>query len=84
MLKTPSVMRSFRCERGQFAQDSARRIDVLVREHLDRGAAQPAAVDDARVVQLVGDDDVFLRQERRDGAGVGGEAALEYDGPRSA
>ena len=44
----------------QLLQDRARRVDVLVRKHLDRGAAQAAAVDDARVVQLVGDDDVVL------------------------
>jgi hypothetical protein len=79
MLNTPSVMSSFRCDAGRLAQDAARPVDVLVSEHLDRGAAQPAAVDDARVVQLVADDDVFLREQGRHGAGVSGEAALEHD-----
>ena len=65
--------------RGSSCEDASRGVDVLVREHLDRGAAQAAAVDDAGVVQLVGDDDVVLGQDRGDGAGVGGEAALEHD-----
>ena len=50
-----------------------------MREHLDRRAAQARAVDDARVVQLVRDDDVVAAENRRDGAGVGGEAALKDD-----
>ena len=79
MLKTPSVMSSLRCAAGSALMIFARRVDVLVREDLDRRAAQPAAVDDARVIQLVGDDDVLFRQDRGDRAGVGGEAALEDD-----
>ena len=65
---------------GQVTQNRARRLDVLVRKHLDRGAAQPAAVDDARVIQLVGDDDVVFREDRLDGAGVRGKTALKDDG----
>ena len=38
-----------------------------------------AAVDDARVVQLVGNHDVVFGEHRGDGAGVGGESALEHD-----
>ena len=79
MLKTPSVMSSLRWERGSSPMIAARGVDVLVREDFDRRAAQPAAVDDARVVQLVGNDDVVFRQDRRDGAGVGREPALEHD-----
>ena len=79
MLKTPSVMSSLRWPRGSSRSDLPRGVHVLVREHLDRGAAQAAAVDDARVIQLVGDDDVVLREDRRDRAGVGREAALEDD-----
>ena len=37
----------------QLLQDRAGRVDVLVREDLDRGAAQAAAIDDARVIQRV-------------------------------
>ena len=62
----------------QLLEDLARGVDVLVRKHLDRRAAQPAAVDDARVIQLIGDDDVVLGEDGRDGAGVGGEAALKH------
>ena len=79
MLNTPSVMSSLRCAAGSVAEDLARGVDVLVREHLDRGAAQAAAVDDAGVIELVGDDDVVLGEDRRHRAGVGGEAALEDD-----
>jgi hypothetical protein len=50
MLKTPSVMSSLRCPAGR---SLARRVHVLVGKHLDRGAAETAAVDDAGVVQLV-------------------------------
>ena len=63
----------------QLRQDLARGVDVLVREHLDRGAAQAGAVDDAGVIQLVGNHDVVLGQDGGDGAGVRGEAALEHD-----
>ena len=38
-----------------------RGADVLVREHLDGRLAQAGPVDDARVIQFVGDDDVILR-----------------------
>ena len=46
-------------------------------EDLDRGARQARAVDDAGVIQLVGDDEVVLAEDRRDRARVGREAALE-------
>src|SRR4051812_30703197 len=48
-------------------------------KYLDRGAAQSRSIDDARVIELVGNDDVVFRENRRDRAGIGGEAALEYD-----
>ena len=35
-------------------------VDVLVRKHLDRRAAQSRAVDDAGVIELVGNHHVFL------------------------
>jgi hypothetical protein len=52
----------------QVLDDLPRRVDVLVREHLDRRAAETAAVDDARVIELVGDDDVLFAENRRDRA----------------
>ena len=65
--------------RGKFLQDLARRVGVLVRKHFDRRAAQAAPVDDARVIELVGHDDVVFREHGGDGAGVGGEPALKHD-----
>ena len=50
---------------------------VLVAEDFDLGAREAGAVDDAGVIQLVGDDEVFLAENRGDGAGIGGEAGLE-------
>ena len=62
MLKTPSATRSF-FGRGSQAllQDLARGIGVLVREDLRWRRGSDGAVDDARAVQLVGDDDVLFR-----------------------
>ena len=79
MLNTPSVMSSLRWVAGRSLMMRARRIDVLVREYFDRRPAQAAAVDDARVIQLVRNDDVVFRQNRGDGSGVGREPALEDD-----
>ena len=80
MLKTPSVISSFRAVCGNSPDDLARGVDVAVREHFDRCAAQPRAVDDAGVVQLIGDHEVFLREDGRDGSGIGREPALKDDG----
>ena len=60
-------------------EDLARGVYVLVREDLDRRPAQSATVDDAGVIQLVGNDDVVFGQQRRHRAGVRGETALEDD-----
>ena len=64
----------------QVADDVARGVHVAMGKDLDRRAAEPRAVDDARVVQLVGDDEVVFGEDGGDGAGVGGEAALKDDG----
>ena len=45
----------------------------------DLGAAQPRAVDDAGVVQPVGEDDVLLADQRRQRGLVGDEAALDVE-----
>ena len=45
---------------GQILQDLARGVDVLVRKHLDRGAAQARAVDDAGMIQFVRHHDVVF------------------------
>ena len=50
-----------------------------MREDLDFRTTQAAAVDDARVVELVGDDDVVLAEDRRNRARVGRETALKHD-----
>ena len=72
-------MRSLRPAGGKCAHDGARGVDVAVRKYLDGRAAQPRAVDDAGVVQLVGNDEVVLAEDGRDGSRVGGEPALEHD-----
>ncbi len=79
MLKTPSVIRSLRVRGRQASKERARGVDVLVREDLDFRTAQAAPVDDARVIERVGDHDVVLAENRRDRARVGGEAALKHD-----
>ena len=51
--------------------------DVFVAEDLDPGAGEACTVDDAGVVELVGEDEVFFAEDGAYGAGVGGEAGLE-------
>ncbi len=53
--------------------------DVFVAEDFDLGAGEACAVDDAGVVEFVGEDEVFFAEDAGDGAGVGGEAGLEDD-----
>ena len=48
-------------------------------EDLDGGAGEAAAVDDGRVVEFVGDDQVFLAENGGDGSSIGGEPGLEDD-----
>jgi hypothetical protein len=64
--------------RWQRFEDLARGVGVLVWEDLDGRAAEPASVDDARVIQLIRNDHILLGQDRRDGSCVGREAALEH------
>ena len=79
MLKTPSVMSSLRCVAGSSFRILRAASTSLCGKTLIVGAAQPRAVDDARVIQLVRDDHVLFRQDRRDRAGVRREAALKDD-----
>ena len=80
MEKTPSVISSFLPFQSLgFLQDALAVRGVLVLEHFDRAARKPAAVDDRGVIELVGDDQVFLAENRGDGAGIGGESGLEDD-----
>ena len=65
--------------RRQRAKDRAGSVYVLVWKDLDRGTAQSAPVDDARVVELVGNDDVVLGEDGGHGAGIGREPTLEHD-----
>ena len=53
--------------------------DVFVAEDFDLRAGEAGAVDDGGVIELVGDDEVFFAEDSGDGAGVGGESALEDD-----
>ena len=54
--------------------------DVAMRKHFDGRATETGAVDDARVIQFVGDDDVLAAEERGDRARVRRETALKDDG----
>jgi len=49
--------------RGKFRQDLFGRRHILVREDVNPGPGEPAAIDDAGVVQLVGDDMVLRTEE---------------------
>ena len=53
--------------------------DIFVAEDLDLRAGEAGAIDDAGVIELVGEDEVFFAENARDGSGVGGEAGLEDD-----
>src|SRR4029453_7755375 len=48
-----------------------------MRKDFDRGAAEATAVDDTGVIELVRDHHVVFAQDRGNGSGVGGEAALK-------
>ena len=65
--------------RGQILQHLAGGVHVLVRKHLDRGAAQPRPVDDAGVIQFVRHHHVVSGQDGGDRAGVRRKTALEND-----
>ena len=80
MEKTPSVMRSL--WPGSFWSSLQQLFgvgDIFVAEDFDLGAGEARAVDDAGVVELVGEDEVFFAEDGGDGAGVGGESGLEDD-----
>ena len=51
--------------------------DIFVAEDFDPGAGEARAIDDAGVIEFVGEDEVFFAENGGDGAGVGGKAALE-------
>ena len=53
--------------------------DVFVAEDFYFCAREAGAVDDAGVVELVGDDEVFFAEDAGDGAGVSGESGLKDD-----
>ena len=64
-------------QRLNLGQNVFQRPGVLVGINPDLRARQPAAVDDAGMVELVRDDQVSLAQNRRHRAGVGGKARLK-------
>ena len=61
----------------QVGQDFVRCSHILMREDVDLGPRKAAAVDDAGVIQRVGNDVVFGAQNRGDCPGVGGKTGLE-------
>ena len=46
--------------RRQLPEHLARRVDILMREDFDRRPAETTPIDDARVIQFVGNDEVIL------------------------
>ncbi len=63
----------------EFGEDLFGGGEVFVREDVDLGAREAAAIDDAGVIQFVGDDVIFGSENRRDGSGIGGESGLKHD-----
>src|SRR5680860_1846001 len=61
----------------RLAQAPGEVLDVAVAVDEGLGAGEPAAVDDAGVVELVGEDDAVATGERRDRADVGQVAGAE-------
>jgi len=53
--------------------------DILVAEDLDFGLRETGAVDDAGVVEFVGENEILFAEDAGDGAGIGREAGLEDD-----
>src|SRR5581483_827555 len=47
-------------------------------KYFDGGAREPCPIDDACMVQLIGDDEVFFSQNRRDRASIRRESGLEH------
>ena len=64
---------------GDFLQQLLAVIGILVPEDLDLRPRQPRAIDDAGVVQLVGENEIFLAEDRAHGARIGREPTLEDD-----
>src|SRR5262249_6458580 len=52
---------------------------VLVREHMDLCLGEAATVDDARVVQRIGNDVILWGEDGRYRTGISREAGLEHD-----
>ena len=64
MENTPSVISSlWPLAPSSSFRISAARAGILVREDVNLGSRQPAAVDDAGVIQRVGNDVIFRRPE---------------------
>ena len=79
MEKTPSEISSFRPESAvEFGEEFFGGGGVFVREDMDLGAREAAAIDDAGVIQLVGDDVIFRSENGRNGSGIGGESGLKH------
>ncbi len=53
--------------------------EIFVIEDQNLRARKPRAVDDRRVIELVGDDEIFFAEKCRNRAGVGGESRLKDD-----
>ena len=63
---------------GQISQSVVRRGDIFMCEDVDFGAREATAIDDAGVVQLVGNDVVAGTEDRGNGSRVGRKAGLKH------
>ena len=64
---------------GEVGENAAGGFVIFVREDVDFGAGETGTVDDACVIELVGDDVILRTEHGGDGPRVGGEAGLEDD-----
>ena len=53
--------------------------DILMSENFYFGAGEARAVNDAGMVELVGQNEIFFAEDAGDSAGIGGEAGLKDD-----
>jgi len=77
MEKTPSVMMISCREIRVLQQDSLAILYVFMFENFDRGLGKARAVNDGRMVQLVGNNQIFFAENGGDRACIRGEAGLK-------
>ena len=80
MLNTPSVITMRVGKLGRFSLKLVIQILwIAVSIADDLGTRQATAIDDAGMIQLIGEDGIFLPDQGRNGSQVGAEPRLEGD-----